>query len=401
MSSTLSVFLKPLTEGLAVSRGLFSLLRSGEILIAGAAAPLVGPLVDRYGGRWLMAGGALSAGLGFLLLSQVSAFWQFLLVRWSCVALGGVLMCQMIVSVTISRWFVRKRGRAIAMANLGQGISKVLIPIVTATLFTWVGWRSTWAIFGLITLLLVVVPAALLLRRSPEDMGLLPDGIDASMEVAPGNLSKRVSRTLHSATEEETLWSRREVIGTRTFWIICFMYGMANVGIAGLNLHVFAYVTDVGFSTMTAATTLTIIASTQLGSTLIWGLVSERMEIRHSSMMMFLVQAIGLGLAITTVHSSALYSGFFLYGIGLGGSLVLQELIWATYFGRLSLGTVRGLGILVTYAFGAAGAPFFGFVHDLTGSYQSSFIAFVVALVLSAGLSATLRAPRKRFTAAN
>jgi MFS transporter, OFA family, oxalate/formate antiporter len=396
MSSTLSVFLKPLTEDLAVSRGLFSLLRSGEILIAGAMAPLVGPLVDRYGGRWLMAGGALSAGLGFLLLSQVSAFWQFLLVRWSCVAFGGVLMCQMIVSVTISRWFVRKRGRAIAIANLGQGISKVLIPIVTATLFIWVGWRSTWAIFGLITLLLVVVPAALLLRRSPEDMGLYPDGVDASMEVAPGYLSERVSRTLYRAAEEETLWSRREVIGTRTFWIICFMYGMANVGIAGLNLHVFAYVTDVGFSTMTAATTLTIIASTQLGSTLIWGLVSERMEIRHSSMMMFLVQAVGLALAITTVHSLALYSGFFLYGIGLGGSLVLQELIWATYFGRLSLGTVRGLGIFVTYAFGAAGAPFFGFVHDVTGSYQSSFIAFVFALVLSAGLSATVRAPRKR-----
>src|ERR1044071_8310098 len=64
MSSTLSVFLKPLTEDLAVSRGVFSMLRSGEILLAGALAPLVGPLVDRFGGRWLMAGGALSAGVG-------------------------------------------------------------------------------------------------------------------------------------------------------------------------------------------------------------------------------------------------------------------------------------------------------------------------------------------------
>jgi MFS family permease len=74
MSSTLSVFLKPLTEDLGVSRGLFSLLRSGEIFIAGALAPLVGPLVDRYGGRWLMTAGALSAGVGFLLLGRVDAF---------------------------------------------------------------------------------------------------------------------------------------------------------------------------------------------------------------------------------------------------------------------------------------------------------------------------------------
>ena len=119
MSSTLSVFLKPLTEDLGVSRGLFSLLRSGEILIGAAMAPLVGPLVDRFGGRWLMVGGALSAGLGFLLMSRVGAFWQFLMLRWIFVAIGGVFMCQMIVSVTVSRWFVRKRGRAIAIASLG------------------------------------------------------------------------------------------------------------------------------------------------------------------------------------------------------------------------------------------------------------------------------------------
>ena len=173
------------------------------------------------------------------------------------------------------------------------------------------------------------------------------------------------------------------------------MYGMANVGIAGLNLHVFAYVTDIGFDAMIAATTLTIIALTQLGSTLIWGFISERMNIRHSSLLMFVLQAAGLALAITTARLLGLYLGFFLYGIGLGGSFVLQELIWASYFGRLSLGTVRGLGILVTYAFGAAGAPFFGFVHDATGSYLASFVAFVLALGFSAMLSVAVRPPQK------
>ena len=71
-SSTLSVFLKLLD--LAVSCGLFSLLRSGEILIGAAMTPPVGPVVDRYGGRWLMVGGAMVAGIGFMLMSQVGAF---------------------------------------------------------------------------------------------------------------------------------------------------------------------------------------------------------------------------------------------------------------------------------------------------------------------------------------
>ncbi len=396
MSSTLSVFLKPLTEDLGVSRGLFSLLRSGEILLGAAMAPLVGPMVDRYGGRWLMAGGALAAGLGFVAMSQVDAFWQFLILRWILVSVGGVFMCHMVVSVTVSRWFVRKRGRAIAMASLGQGFSKVLIPAVTATLFVSVGWRFTWAIFGVITLIIVVIPALLFMRRSPEELGLQPDGVDELVTDNDAPKPKLDAQANRKTSADEVVWTWQEVIRTQTFWIICFIYGMANVGIAGLNLHVFAYVTDVGFSTIVAATVLSIIASTQLGSTLVWGVISERMEIRRSSMLMFLIQAIGLALVLSLNQIVPLYAGFFLYGIGLGGGWVLQELIWATYFGRVSLGMVRGLGILVTHAFGAAGAPFFGFVHDLTGSYRSSFLTFVIALTVSTLLSLLVRTPRKK-----
>jgi MFS transporter, OFA family, oxalate/formate antiporter len=393
MSSTLSVFLKPLTEDLGVSRGLFSLLRSGEILIGAAMAPLVGPMIDRFGGRWLMAGGALSAGLGFVLMSQVKVFWQFLLLRWIFVAIGGVFMCHMIVSVTISRWFVRKRGRAIAVASMGQGFAKVCIPVLTAALFTWIGWRLTWSIFGLITLVLVVMPALIFMRRSPEELGLQPDGMAAPPVIFNANQSNDDRKATSLA--DEVIWTWREVIRTKAFWLICFIYGMANVGIAGLNLHVFAYVTDIGFSPLVAATVLSIIASTQLGSTMVWGVISERMDIRHSSLIMFLVQSAGLALVLVTSQMMPVYLGFFLYGIGLGGGWVLQELIWATNFGRISLGMVRGLGILVTHAFGAVGAPFFGFVHDVTGSYRSSFLAFVVALIIAAYLSLAIRPPQK------
>ena len=77
LASTLSIFLKPLTADLGVSRGVFSLLRSGEGLIGAGVAPLVGQLVDRYGGRWLLAIGAVIVGVGYLLLGQVESFTQF------------------------------------------------------------------------------------------------------------------------------------------------------------------------------------------------------------------------------------------------------------------------------------------------------------------------------------
>jgi MFS transporter len=95
-------------------------------------------------------------------------------------------MGQMVVNVTISRWFVRMRGRALALAGMGHGLAKVGMPLCAAALIVYAGWRGTWAVFGLLTLSLVVGPSLLFMRRRPEDMGLLPDGIlSTKTKVAP------------------------------------------------------------------------------------------------------------------------------------------------------------------------------------------------------------------------
>ncbi|MEK6602657.1 MAG: MFS transporter, partial [Candidatus Binatota bacterium] len=394
LASTLSVFLKPLTEDLGVSRGVFSLLRSGESLIGAGLAPMVGSLVDRQGGRLLMTFGALVVGAGFIVLSQVDEFWQFALVRWSLVSVGDAFMGSMVINVTLARWFIRRRGRAIALSSMGIGFGKVGMPIFAASLLVWLGWRLTWGAFGLLTLALVVGPAFTYMRRRPEDMGLHPDGISNPFSETLSSEKKRPG-TSGQAVLEEVIWSRREVVRNPTFWFMVLTFGIASVGVTGLNLHVFSYVTDMGHPAVVAATVMSVIAFMQLVSPLFWGLLSERIDIRKAAMLQFLIQATGLSLAITTNHLMPLYSGFFLYGIGLGGSMVLPDIIWASYFGRLSLGTVRGLGLLLTHSFAAVGPPFFGFLFDASGSYLLSFSLFIMALVSSAFLCLFFRPPQK------
>jgi len=154
-------------------------------------------------------------------------------------------------------------------------------------------------------------------------------------------------------------------------------------------------VSDIGHSEMVAATVMSVIALMQLASPLIWGLLTERVELRKVTMLKFLVQAAGLSLAMTASHVVLLYLGFSLYGFGLGGSMVLPDIIWAHYFGPLSLGAVRGLGLLMTYMLAAAGPPFFGFLFDATQSYILSFSLFAFTLLISAFLSLALRPPEK------
>jgi MFS transporter, OFA family, oxalate/formate antiporter len=394
ISSTLSVFLKPLSQDLGISRGVFSLIRSGEILVGAVAAPLVGSLLDRHGGRWLIAAGGLVSGAGFLLLGQARDFWQFAIVRWLLISPGDTLMGSMVVNVSISQWFVRIRGRALALAGMGHGLAKVCMPLLAASLILYIGWRGAWAAFGVATLALVVGPSILLMRRRPEDMGLLPDGNSmGESESVPADQSNKLNARRRPA--EEVTWSRGEALRTRAFWLIVTTFGVAHVGVTGLNLHVFSYVSDQGHSAMVAALVMSIIAVMQFSTPMVWGVLSERTNVARLIMAKFLIQAFGILLALSDPGVVSLYAGFFLYGIGMGGTSILAEMIWANYFGRISLGRIRGMGSLITSAFSAGGPPFFGLLFDATQSYSLSFSIFIAMLFASAFLSLFLRAPAK------
>jgi MFS transporter, OFA family, oxalate/formate antiporter len=394
LASTLSIFLKPLTAELSISRGVFSLLRSGEGIIGACLAPLVGAVVDRHGGRWLMAVGAAITGVGFLLLGYVENFGQFAAIRLTLVTFGDVLMGYVVVNVVVAQWFVRRRGRAFAFTSMGVGFAKVCMPILAAWLLVSFGWRQTWMVFGVLTVALLVLPALLVVKRRPEDVGLFPDGVNEPL-VENGSIRPKKVREEHSTNDSDTVWTRAEAVRTSAFWLLVITFGISSVGVTGLNLHVYPYVTDLGHSPVVAAAVMSVIASMQLASPLAWGLLAERIDARFAAMLRFVVQGIGLGVAISAGNVFFLYAGFLLYGIGLGGNMILPDLLWANYFGRRSLGKVRGMGLLISQVLAAAGPPFFGFLFDVTGGYGLSFAIFGVALATSAVLSLILRPPRK------
>jgi MFS transporter, OFA family, oxalate/formate antiporter len=392
LASTMSIFLKPLTADLGISRGVFSLLRSGEGIISACIAPLVGTLVDRYGGRWLMVIGTAIVAIGYFLLTHIESFAQFAAIRLTLVSLGDSMMGYMVVNVIIAQWFMRQRSRALAISSMGVGFAKVCMPVLAAWLILTLGWRQTWLVFGFLTLLLLLLPALLVIRRSPESMGLLPDGAAEKL----GDAETQPAADLEAEVgAQDALWTRAEAIRTSAFWLLVITFGISSMGVTGLNLHVYSYVTDVGYSPVIAATVMSIIASMQLASPLVWGVLADQIGARYAATLRFVIQAIGLAIAILTGNMVCLYLGFFLYGIGLGGNMVLPDTLWAGYFGRRSLGRIRGLGLLVSQILAAMGPPFFGFLFDITGGYGLSFAIFGAVLLTSAMLSLMLKPPRK------
>jgi MFS family permease len=303
-------------------------------------------------------------------------------------------MGYMVVNVVVAQWFARQRGRAFAFTSMGVGFAKVCMPILAAWLLLSLGWRQTWMVFGVLCVALLLLPALLIIKRRPEDVGLFPDGADHP-PIVPGAARSSSNDSAPGQQSSEVTWTREEAVHTSAFWLLVVTFGISSVGVTGLNLHVYPYVTDIGHSPVIAATVMSVIASMQLASPLAWGFLAERIDPRIAAMLRFVVQGVGLALAISTSSLICLYAGFFLYGIGLGGNMVLPDLLWASYFGRRSLGKIRGMGLLISQVLAALGPPFFGFLFDITGGYSLSFAIFGAALATSAVLSLMLRPPTK------
>ena len=174
-TASFTVFLAPMTSALGWSRMTYTGGVTAQSLLNIAARPIIGIVLDRLGPRPLMAAGALIAGTCYLLLSQVSQPWQFYLLYSFAAAFGLGETGNLVTSATISKWFIRMRGRALAIASTGMNLGQIIFTPLCALLIAAIGWRMTWSVTGLMVVG-VVLPIAFVMRRSPEDIGLTPDG---------------------------------------------------------------------------------------------------------------------------------------------------------------------------------------------------------------------------------
>ena len=175
-----SVFVTHMGDDLGWSRSAFYGAFTIRALAAGALAPVLGPLQDKPNGpRLLMLMSALCLGCALVLLKFVEDLWVFYLVFGGLGALSMSALGEMMTVAVVPKWFVRRRGRAVGIATTGTAMGPLFFPITVQALIEAVGWRDGWLVLGAVTLA-VLVPLALLVRTSPEEVGLLPDGDDPS-----------------------------------------------------------------------------------------------------------------------------------------------------------------------------------------------------------------------------
>ena len=387
-------FIKPMSQEFGWTRTEMVLALTFGSLAAGAVSPLVGRVVDRYGARMLMVIGGIITGALVMMVGRVNTLAQFYVIFTLGVVVARSSVALLVPQTAVVNWFVRKRGRAVAISTLGIPAGNSLLALMITRVMGIYDWRAAWLAMGIAIWTLAVVPAGIFMRRRPEDMGLRPDGADEP--TPPTQVPDEITnptRVDHLPQEES--WDVKEALKTRAFWLILIGSGSNGLGVGGFIIHMAPYFTDIGLSAETAAAAVVASAIGSAIGKVSFGIIVERIHVRYA----FTIQAFATGITMvgllfaTSAQSIIVMS--LLWGTAMGGIAVLMTVVWPDYFGRRAIGAIRGYAMLFESVVMALAPLFSAFIYDITGTYGSAFTILVAAHFLGGTLLFLAKPPRK------
>ncbi len=380
---TISIFVDPMIAELGWSRTMVSGLYTAGSLTAGAVMILAGRLLDRYGARVMLTAVAALFGLAALWMSQVNNQVELYLGLAAVRVLGqGALL--LFPTTLISIWFVEKRGKAVAVGATGLACSQAIFPTVTHRLINSIGWRNAWVSIGFSMWTLLLIPVAFFTRRSPESIGQLPDGRKKNSSDIPGKQD--------TDYKIEASFSLHQAMKTRAFWLLIITGISLPLLTTALFFHHVSLMECMGISPAVAASVYMAIGPLNMLGTFTAGFMADKVTNRYllaAGQLMMAATMLWI-FAISSTWQALVYGAMM--GLTIGFTSNINTVIWANYFGRRRLGSIRGVAAAFMVTSAALGPLPFGFLFDNTGSYSLA-ILISLSLPLICSITALLARP--------
>ena len=397
--TTLTVLIFPISQQLGWSRTLIAGSVSAGAIASLVLSPVVGWLIDRFGARPVLVVSVLALGVAMISLAWATIPLTF----YIAFAAGRVVFhtsAPIGSSTVAARWFIRKRGRAIGVIFLIGAVGGIVYTMVASLVVESYGLKTTWIVIGLMVLAISVAPSLLLVAERPEDIGLLPDGDES--EVTPGKNETSIPdpvgvKETPLPEEDDDSWLLGEAVRSGTFWLLVFMGFTCYFVHTSIGVHMGAYFRDIGLGATSAALAVSLSWSVSAIGSLVWGWITDRVQVRHAYCWMFLVQAVSTLYLMLAGGTIGVFLASALFGVVSAGSNVVPSVIYANYFGRLSLGKIRGLGEVGVLLGQATGPVIAGILFSRQGGYDTIFLVFVV-LALTCSLLVLKAKPPVRTT---
>ena len=364
---TYGVFFREFQAEFGWSRAMISGGSSLAFLIMGAAGILAGRLNDRIGPRVIIVVSGISFGLGYLLMSRMQALWQLYLLYGLLVGIG-LSTHDVITLSTVARWFHRRRGMMSGIVKVGTGAGQLLVPLIATSLIAVFGWRNAYLMIGTVSML-ALVAAALVLRRDPQALGLMPDGDNQGPSGSEGE----------SAEDGISL---EAAVRSRQFWTICIAEFAIFFCLLTIIVHIVPHATDLGLTPTSAAAVLATIGGVSMLGRLVMGTWNDRIGGKRSLIICFILLLSSLLWLQVADVAWMLFLFAVVYGLAHGGFFTVMSPMIAELFGTGSHGLLFGLVLAGGTIGGAIGPVLAGRAFDVTGSYRLVFWVLTALVVL-------------------
>lgn len=368
VSFSFGIFFKPLIAEFNWSRSLVSFAVSLNMIVYGLVQAFIGRAIDRWGSRAVVSASVMILGAGALLVSTAQNPWQLYIYYGLIVAIGyggsGVVTGQVIVS----KWFAKRLGTALSISMAGFSLGQILLVPATMYLIINFGWRSTYTMLGLFALASALPLNLIFMKRSPAQLGLMPDG-EPMGRGAPG----------HGMGEDVRAIGLLEAMGTRHFWLIAEGFFVCGFTISLVYAHLPIFAIDIGVGAIPAASALGLINAVSIIGVMATGLASDKVGRRAPLGLCYFLRGLSFLLLLTVSNSFMLYIFTILFGLTFTATVPLVSSYIDNLYGKKSVGDVFG-GINLIHQVGAMIGPFFaGYIFDLQRSY---FLAFFISAIL-------------------
>lgn len=378
------VFFTPILNELGWTRAMTSGAFSLSMIIQGLLGVVMGGLTDRLGSRLLMTVCGVFLGLGYLLMSQISAVWQLYLFYGVIIGIGMSSVWVPLMS-TVARWFVKRRTMMSGIVLTGTGLGSLIAPPMASWLISTYDWRTSFIIIGSIVLVIIVF-AAQFLRRDPTMV--------KQMSAGDGE-----EQLLNAGADG---FSLKEAAFTKQFWVVLGMFLCFGICMFAIMVHISPHAVELGFSASSAASILAVMGVTIIIGRVALGGAADRIGDRKAFIIGFILMTAGLFWLMPAKQMWMFYLFAAVFGFAHGGMGASESPLVASLFGLRSHGLILGVSSLA-FTGGAAIGPFLaGYIFDATNSYQMAFLICatigILGLVLSILLTPIRDKPVKRIT---
>ena len=357
----ISIFAGKIQSYFSLSHGDWGSIYMIGTLASATVMIWAGATIDIFRTRSIGVLVLVGLSLSTLLMALNPAVWMLPIVIFLLRFLGQGMLPH-ISSVSMSRWFIAQRGKALAISNTGYALGEAFLPVVFTILMLTYHWQHLWVVASLLCFLMVPLIWILLQNeRTPQSI--------AEEVIVFGLLGKS--------------WSRKEVIGHPLFWLML----PAIIGPSACVTSFFfqqVYFADIkGWTHLQLVALFPIYTIVAIVFNLISGWALDKFGLDKIlpfyqipmvfAFILFYFVSTQIGLAV----------GLCFLAISAGANSTLPTAFWAEYYGTQFLGTIKALGTAIMVLGSAIGPGMTGFLIDWGFGIEKQYFIFGLYFLFS------------------